>query len=967
MKKILCIITTFLVLFSLCSCDKTEDTGKGNIENGEIEAGYTVTYPSSVSGALHNKGMGWIALEEQTNLGKADLGANGTLPEVDNIGIQTCWDLLEPEEGVFNWALVDETIDYWTSQGKRINFRICTDSLNLPEVFYGAPRWLNEEPYNVHYEEYVYAGTTMARANDLTDPTYQYYFERFLKELSDRYATNPYIDTIDIRGYGMYGEWHSGHSFADMEERMFTLAYIVDKYAENFAKEGKTLFLSNSWDFQGINEDGSSAATNGNCAYEDYLAWSAIDYSMNLEYIGFRRDGMAGNGVTKYSTDEKALAELIRSGKKVANCGEFFTGFADYINGLYGMDPVEATEELLFKTRCNYATVMGWVNIEVVNIVEAGYEEVFNRGNEKMGYRFKVDMAQFPEGVKQGDTAHILTKLSNSGLGRFTLTDHNLRLMLVDENGQIKQSYDETKYDLRTLLNGETLNIYSDITIDKNLASGKYILAVAIVDSEGNPSIRFGQVGGYNEKIYPLGTINIGDYKQLDKFYDVVDYKDIANYKFEANTSYEITFEYTPSVKLADFKFADVDGFDVVLKADGGSDIVACNFQDVSEEKAMKTVSIVTGGAKGYKLDIHGTGLYQDKISIGKVYITKNTGYVERFEDGYNLLSVKSPWYCDNENAYIEEMDVISGNSSVVVAGYEPHGFNDALFTDASLVNIRPNSSYTISFKTRGYTIGGNACYYYLKVVDADGNETVIGEWYDRPDEPLNTKTFTFITPQGEGLQLIFGVKNEGSYLIDDINIVRNYDGNIIVGNDIEHVNNVRPYVEEKQQNGYVEGFEGMVLNDSTFTYGFNRFGGLTSEADEVISGKVSLTSELDPTTYTYQPENNWYEFMYSNSKYIKLEANTRYVLSFKFKLKEHIMLNTDPTIGGYAYLLARSASGAAADTPVKNFAKSSFKLDRVYEMEYEFTTGDADDYYIILGLYGRGVLIVDDISLTKK
>ena len=972
-KKILCLLIFSLIFiggigFTLVSCDKDDDKPKNeNVENGTIESGYVMTYPTSVSGALHNKGMGWIALEEQTELGKVDLGTNGTLPEIDNIGIQTCWDIIEPEEGVFNWKIIDQSIDYWTSQGKRINFRICTDSLNLPEVYFGAPRWLNEEPYNVHYEEYVYAGTTMARVNDLTDPNYQYYFERFLKELSDRYATNPYIDTIDIRGYGMYGEWHSGHSFADMEERMFTLAYIVDKYAENFAKEGKTLFLSNSWDFQGINDDGSSAATSGNCAYEDYLAWSAIDHAMSLEYIGFRRDGMAGNGVTKYSTDEKALSELMRSGKKVASCGEFYTGFADYIDGLYGMDPVEATEELLFKSRCNYSTVLGWVNSEVVNIVESGYEEVFNRGNEKMGYRFKVDMAKFPEGVKQGQTAYILTKLSNSGLGRFTLTNHNLRLMLVDSNGVIKQSFDNTQYDLRTLLNGETMNIYSEVKINNDVPNGKYTLAVAIVDENKNPSIRLAQVGGYQEKIYPLGVINIGDYNQLDKFYEVVDYKDIANYNFEPNSSYEITFEYEPSFKLEDFKFADTNGYVVSLKANGGNDIIAANFQDVSEEKAMKTVSIVTGNAESYKLNIQGTGSYANKISVGKVYITKNTGYIENFENGYNLLSTNSPWYCDNENAYIDNYDSISDIDSVIISGIAPHTFSDALFSDPSLLKLKPNSSYTISFKTKGYTIGGNACYYYLKAVDSNGNEVIIGEWYDRPDEPLSTKSFTFITPTGNDIQLIFGVKNIGGYIVDDINIVRNYDGNIIVGNDITHVNNVRPVKTEKLENGYVEGFEGAVLNDSTFTYGFNRWGHLTNKADEVISGNMSLTSELDSATYPNYPESNWFEFMYSNPKYIKLEANTTYEVSFKYKLTEHIYQNTDPTLGGYAYMLARSKSGADADTSVMAFAKSNTTLNEVYEMTYTFTTGNADDYYIILGLFGRGILIVDDISISTK
>jgi hypothetical protein len=78
-------------------------------------------------------------------------------------------------------------------------------------------------------------------------------------------------------------------------------------------------------------------------------------------------------------------------------------------------------------------------------------------------------------------------------------------------------------------------------------------------------------------------------------------------------------------------------------------------------------------------------------------------------------------------------------------------------------------------------------------------------------------------------------------------------------------------------------------------------------------------------------------------------------------------MLNTDPTLDGHAYVFARCTTGEAPDTPTKTFAKSNVKLNRVFELEYEFTTDDSDDYMIVLGVYGRGIIIVDDISITKK
>lgn len=965
MKKSVRIIAILIVMCMvlMSSCTFFRGNINDKLENAKESAGYTTSYPEAVSGALHNKGMGWISLEEQTELGKLDLGANGTLPEVDNIGIQTSWALIEKEEGVFDWSLIDKTIEYWTALGKRINLRICTDSLSLPEVFFGAPGWLNEEPYNVHYELYSYSGSVMARANDLTDPTYQLYFERFMQKLAERYATNPYIDTIDIRGYGMFGEWHSGHGFADMEERMFTLAYIVDEYAEAFAMEGKTLFLSNSWDYQGVNDDGSSAATNGNCAYEDYLAWSAIDHAMKIDYIGYRRDGMSGNGVTKYATDEKALVDLIRSGKEAVNCGEFFTGFNDYINGLYGMDPLEAVEELIFKSRCNYATVMGWVNIEVTNIVEAGYEEVFNRGNEKMGYRLKVDLAKYPMQVKQGNTAYVLTKISNSGVGRFSLTDHNIRLYLVDKSGVIKQEIDNKDYDLRVLLNGETLNVYTSFTVNEDLKDGKYDLAIAIVDENGNPDVRLAQVGNYDSKMYPLGEIEVGNYSQLDPFYEEMTFEELKNYKFKSNSLYEMTFNYQPSISLQDYIMGDENGFNVTIFSNKETRTIS-NFQDVSGHEKMKTVSILTGKGWNYKVDIYGTGIYENKITVDKVILENKTGYVQNFDSDYNLLSTKNAWYSDTENAFVDKYNVMGTEGAVLVFGEVPHTESDGLISDPSLLQLKPNTSYTITFSTKGEQVAGNASYSYLKLKANGETLKVIGEWYDRPDEPASVKSFTFTTTADEAQYLVFGFNNVGGYLIEGINIVQNPKGILVEGNDIVNVNNVRPYDEEKGF-GYVEGFENMILNDCTFTYGFNRWGHLTADEYEVIDGKFSMSSKLEPETYAYFRE-NWTEFMYSNPKYIKLEPNKTYRVRFEYVVLEKVVLVGDEQIPGFAYIMARSASGADADAQSKNFAQNS-TVGKKYTMIYDFTTGNADDYKIIIGCFGRGNIIIDNISVTEK
>lgn len=961
MKKI-SILLFILIAFVLsgCSANSPQDITRGSL------SGYKYVYPEKIEGALHNPGMGWITLEEQTELGKMDLGRNGDLPEIDVIGIQTSWALIEKTDGIFDWHLIDEAIAYWTARGKRINLRICTDSLNLPEVYYGAPKWINEEPYNVHYEEYTYSGEAKARVNDLTDPNYQNLFERFMKKLSERYADNPYIDTVDIRGFGMYGEWHSGHSFKNMNERMQTLAYIIDKYAENFTGKNKVLFLSSSWDYQGVNEDGSNAITHGHGNYEDYIIWSALDHGMKLEYIGYRRDGGAGNGVTKYETDEKIMSDFVRSGKKVPLCGEFFTGYDDYKEGIFGMDPLEAIEEIIFKLRPNYCTVMGWVNIEVARIIDAGDEEVFNRGNQKMGYRFAVDMARYEEAALAGSEISVLLKLSNSGVGRFWLQDHFLKLYLLTEDGLIKGSKEISDYDLRNLLNGETGNVYTKFKIPAGLEKGEYLLAVAIVDEYGNPAIRLGQAGDHEKRIYPLGTIEIGRKVKPKVAFTETTYEKLTNYKWAKNSVYEVTFEYLPSFKLEDYQFGSKNGYQVQLTSKKGGDkanILVANFQDVSGEPGVKTVTFATGNYSDYRLEIFGTGEYREKIEIGKVYIEKKGGYLERFEN-YNLYSINSAWYSLSEDIDTTIQDALEGKESVLLTSNLNHAYNDLMSSDPNLLKLKPKTAYTISFKTKGIDVGGNGAFYYLKLADNGKEVMMIGEWYDRPDEPLSTKSFTLITPNLANLELVFGIKNRGGFMLDELNISECGFGSVLEGESLGYKNNVRPYDPEKGF-AYLEGFEDLVLNDSIMTYGFNRWGSFTTDVEEVISGKVSFTSRLPIETYHVNKDSEWFEFSYSNPKYLRFKANTTYTVSFKYRVVEKPISNVDGSTPGYFYFLTRSTSGQP-DVGYVSFGQNP-KIGAIETFTTTFTTGNSDDYKLILGTYGRGTIIYDDIIVSEN
>lgn len=911
-----------------------------------LPSGYTAVYPEKISGNLHNPGMGWITLEETSWEGKSDLGLSGDLPEVDVIGIQDTWGMIEQTPGVFDFSRIDETIEYWTARGKRINLRICTDSQTLPETHNGCPTWLFED-YGVDYEvsddlDAVYA--------DLTDSVYQFYFSRFMSKLAEKYAENPYVETVDIRGYGKWGEWHSGHDFADISQRITTLAKIIDTYAQAFANSGKVLFLSATFEFDETMNPNVVATT-----YEDYYVWQALDYGTTTwDYVSIRRDGGAAN-LVKYTQDGRFMSDYVRSGKNLPVCGEFASGLDSALSSLYGMDTVESMDDILFTMRPNYCTVLGWLNSEVARDCEIEGNRLLDRGNEKMGYRFAVDSARYPDTVQAGKAFSVVTTLSNSAVGRFWLKGYDLAILLLDGNGREVYRKTTGNFAGHTVMNGEPVNYYTQLSPD--LPAGEYTLAYAIVDENGTPSIRMamGTQAEYESKIYSVGKITVADSVSApEPIFEKTDAEGLEKYSFQKGNSYSVTFDYTPGIALSDFEYGSSDGYTVTLN--GKTEEELLRWQDVSGLKGRKTVIFTASANGGITVGSDGFGA----IGVGEVYIERLGGYCEGF-DGYDFSRLDAVYYpLDIDLVSVRSGGALSGSHSVELAGASS-GFNDLLQIDPSVLELKAGGVYSVSFRAKTVQAGGNGAYFYVMLTDGSDRISV-GEWLERDDAGEKRITYTFTVPEASGYTLTFGVKNMGAYLLDDVLFTEFSSARIAQSeNHASEIN--RPTVLENGL-GRLEGFEDYPMNGCVMTYGYNRWGSFTSDPAKVISGNVSFTSKLE-AFYANHPEGTWFEFMYTNPKVLKLEGMTTYTLEFDYKIVEPIR-NPDG-VKGYLYLICRSDKlGYSEDKGSVRFGETE-ELGKVYHMKYTVTTGASDDYYIAMGMHFAGEVIVDNVIVTRE
>ena len=138
------------------------------------------------------------------------------------------WVELEPQEGVYNWDLIDSHLARARENGQTLEFRVM---LEYPAAFkVGIPQWLVDKGVNMRWtncEDHDYYSP------DLEDPIIKEYHIKLIQALGERYDGHPDLGSVDIGSVGLWGEWHEychPELMPSQEERFA----IIDLYYESF-------------------------------------------------------------------------------------------------------------------------------------------------------------------------------------------------------------------------------------------------------------------------------------------------------------------------------------------------------------------------------------------------------------------------------------------------------------------------------------------------------------------------------------------------------------------------------------------------------------------------------------------------------------------------------------------------------------------------------------------------------------
>lgn len=202
----------------------------------------TVTREFTDNGAeLSNPGMGFVFHYYDNSL--SSYGSK-TLPEdmledwpgLTQIYLRLPWSVIEPEEGKFNWTVLDTPMQRYIKRGLKVSLRISCSETGFAQA---TPKWVQDAGAKGDY-------FTPGKGKDpnhkhrhwephFDDPVFLEKLDVFLGKLAERYDGHPDVELIDIGSYGAWGEGHTWTTTRNAYPSSVVKKHI-DLYKKHFKK-----------------------------------------------------------------------------------------------------------------------------------------------------------------------------------------------------------------------------------------------------------------------------------------------------------------------------------------------------------------------------------------------------------------------------------------------------------------------------------------------------------------------------------------------------------------------------------------------------------------------------------------------------------------------------------------------------------------------------------------------------------
>lgn len=391
---------------------------------------------------------------------------NEVSEDISLLYMDITWAELEPEEGVYNWASIDEEnqISRWRKEGKHLVFRFVCD-IPGEEAHMDIPEWLYEKSgkagkwYDGEYGK--------GFAPDYNNPTIISCHEQAVKALGEHFGQDGLISYVELGSLGHWGEWHVNYSegIQRIPREAVREKYILP-WTEAFP-DARIL----------MRRPFASAEKYGFGLYNDMTGQPEATQSW-FDWIN--------NGGEYDQTGEKNVIVPMKDFWKTAPSGGEFTSSLSMEEMLD--TNLSGTVEMI---REAHTTFLG-PKIPDENYVD-GYKEVL----KNMGYRLWISMAELKNTAK-GSRLKLIWE--NSGVAPM-YKEWPVYVYIEDESGKLVEK-SRISIKISSLLPGEkevTLTALETERLNSLLEKG-YRLSVGIEDPMTElPCVRFAMEALYQE------------------------------------------------------------------------------------------------------------------------------------------------------------------------------------------------------------------------------------------------------------------------------------------------------------------------------------------------------------------------------------------------------------------------------------------------------------------------------------
>jgi hypothetical protein len=409
------------------------------------------------------------------------------------------WKELNPAEGVYNWAKLDDQIDLASKDNKKFSFRVYT----MAGEEYGGhqiPDWVLEKG----------AVILSSGEPDYSNCAYQEQWGNFVDQLIRRYDANPSIAYIDISGYGNFNEW----SWSDFQTEWDEV--WDEDYASGAANRSSFIYLDSQARRRLADMFIGGSYTSHQCRDEN-----GVIEEVNYSYTGAQKTQL----VMPYAGINQSTEYVFTMRKDVGfrfDClGRLDTELPEEISEIWTTAPV--VYEFCGPGDFDVATANEFIRLTHPSLIHNNdYSSDFASLQQLMfpvGYRLFLKKAEANYSVNHGETLSLDMIWQNLGTApvypKMGL-DYRLRVSLIDPATKTMVLDFPTQVDVSSWLPADPLGSSAPeyatnvkLIIPESVQSGYYILAVSITDDRTGIPIQLPVIGDYIDGRLNLFEVHI--------------------------------------------------------------------------------------------------------------------------------------------------------------------------------------------------------------------------------------------------------------------------------------------------------------------------------------------------------------------------------------------------------------------------------------------------------------------------